>query len=48
MHSPAPALMPLLDELLAFETDAMRLLRINGPIARRLNEEAARDKGEDE
>lgn len=47
MTNPSPhpeGVMPLaLDRIAAFETPNMRLLRANGPIARRLNEEAARD-----
>lgn len=37
-----------LDSLLAYETPAMRWLRLAGPIAQRLNREAAEEEGEEQ
>jgi hypothetical protein len=37
-------LIDVMNDLGSFETENARLLKINGPIARRMNEEAANDR----
>lgn len=43
MNAPRTPILDAIDQILAHETPAVAWLRKAGPIARRLNEEAARD-----